>query len=72
MCEHEYTEICRDVTADYEQIISVENEFGVFKIETEYSPKYKIDKKTTFISKQIAEKISQYLKGAGANEKKTN
>lgn len=48
--KEEYKEIYRSGNEDFEQIFSVDKEMGVLKLETIYNPKYKIDKKITFVT----------------------
>ena len=45
-----YKEIYRSGNEDYQQVVSVDNENGVVEIETIYHPKFKIDKKITFVT----------------------
>ena len=48
--KEEYKEIYRSGNEDFEQIFSVDRDMGVLAIETIYHPKYKIDKKITFVT----------------------
>ena len=48
--KEEYKEIYRSGNEDFEQIFSVNGDMGVLEIETIYNPKYKIDKKITFVT----------------------
>lgn len=48
--KEEYKEIYRSGNEDFEQIFSVNGDMGVLEIETIYHPKFKIDKKITFVT----------------------
>ena len=58
-----YKEVYRSGNEDYEQIFSVDKEMGVLKLETIYNPKYKIDKKITFVTVADLIAINHALEG---------
>ena len=61
--KEEYKEIYRSGNEDFEQIFSVDKEMGVLKLETIYNPKYKIDKKITFVTVADLLAINHALEG---------
>ena len=62
----EYTEIYREKTDDYEQIISVDETNLLFKIETIYDARFNMGKKISFIDKYEAKAIGEHLRKCGA------
>lgn len=61
--KEEYKEIYRSGNEDFEQIFSVDKEMGILKLETIYNPKYKIDKKITFVTVADLLAINHALEG---------
>ena len=61
--KEEYKEIYRSGNEDYQQVVSVDNENGVVEIETIYHPKFKIDKKITFVTVAELRAINHALEG---------
>ena len=59
----EYKEIYRTGNEDFEQIFSVNRDKNVLEIETIYHPKYKIDKKITFVTMADLIAINHALEG---------
>lgn len=61
--KEEYKEIYRSGNEDFEQIVSVDGDMAVLAIETIYNPKYKIDKKITFVTMADLIAINHALEG---------
>lgn len=59
----EYEEIFRDNTSEYEQIISVNKENMIFRLETVYNERLKIDNKVIFIGAKEVNAMASAMKG---------
>lgn len=61
----EYEEIFRDITSEYEQIISVNKENMIFRLETVYNERLQIANKVMFIGAKEVTAMASFMKMKG-------